>query len=458
MIPLRRGHRRHGAALSALMVTALLFPASATASPAASIGLDPTYGPPTTKVQVTGQGFGATETVLIRFDHHKVGRTTSDGSGSFIRSIKVPASAPPGDHRVKATGASSGISASATFVVRTDWRQDRFDGAQTGYNPYENVLDPTNVGSLTVRWSHAAWCCASNTIVANGDVYFASTGGKVLALDAATGEYDWSYTTGRFFAAGLAADDGLLYVESQDSKLYAIRADTGALAWAARVRGFLQGPPTVSGGKVFVAPAGDRIEAFDAASGERIWSQKVTDEIHTRPAVSNGLVYIGSSDGTAFALRAETGALQWSFQTGDGIDGGPTVAHGVTYVGSKDGKLYALDAGTGAKKWSSRIGRILGSAAVAEDIVYMSTWGKRLYAIDGETGDVIWSRKATYPIGSPAIADGVVYGSSYPDGYAFDASTGSVLCTLPFGGGGIVANGIVYLGNDADTVYAFGVP
>src|SRR5262245_24430503 len=73
-----------------------------TAPSAASITLDPTVGPPTTKVTVDGSGFGSTEKVVIRFDGTKVATATTDGSGSFGATVKVPAPALPGDHQVKA--------------------------------------------------------------------------------------------------------------------------------------------------------------------------------------------------------------------------------------------------------------------------------------------------------------------------------------------------------------------
>ena len=67
--------------------------------------------------------------------------------------MAVPASALPGDHIVTATGESSGLQAQAFFTVRTDWTKFHFDLANTGLNPYENVLSPASVGGLTLAWS-----------------------------------------------------------------------------------------------------------------------------------------------------------------------------------------------------------------------------------------------------------------------------------------------------------------
>src|SRR5438132_6305176 len=62
-------------------------------------------------------------------------------------------SALPGAHPIIATGESSGLQAQGSFTVRTDWTKYQFDLANTGLNPYENVLSPASFGGLTLAWS-----------------------------------------------------------------------------------------------------------------------------------------------------------------------------------------------------------------------------------------------------------------------------------------------------------------
>src|SRR4051794_36927467 len=99
----------------------------ATHAASASISLSPTSGPPTTKVKMSGTGFGAKETVNITFDATKVGSAKTNRNGSFSGKISISASAPPGDHIVQATGQKSHISAQATFLVQTNWVQAGFN-------------------------------------------------------------------------------------------------------------------------------------------------------------------------------------------------------------------------------------------------------------------------------------------------------------------------------------------
>src|SRR6266542_5628971 len=139
------------ASLTAALLLAAPGPAPASGTP--RIRLSRAVGPPTTLTTVKGAGFGPSEVVDLSFDAQPRARANTDPSGEFSAPLRVPASALPGAHTVTATGESSGLSASATFTVRTDWPQFHFTPQHTGYNPYENVLSPQNVSGLAVAWT-----------------------------------------------------------------------------------------------------------------------------------------------------------------------------------------------------------------------------------------------------------------------------------------------------------------
>jgi len=113
-----------------------------------SITLKPTSGPPTTKVSVSGTGFGASEGVVITFGATKVATATTSSTGSFSASFKVPKAEAPGTYAVKATGQTSRRVATKNFLVRANWPQFMFSAAHSGLNPYENKISPANVSGL----------------------------------------------------------------------------------------------------------------------------------------------------------------------------------------------------------------------------------------------------------------------------------------------------------------------
>jgi hypothetical protein len=117
-----------------------------------TISLIPNTGPPTTTTRVSGTGFVPNTKVVISFDKTRLAFATADASGAFSNvPVPVPSSAAPGRHTVTAA-AGSGVRGSSSFLVRTNWSQFHFDPAQTGFNPYENVLSRSSIARLKPNW------------------------------------------------------------------------------------------------------------------------------------------------------------------------------------------------------------------------------------------------------------------------------------------------------------------
>ena len=185
-------------------------------SATATITLSKNSGPPTTRLTVKGSGFGRSETVITTFDTTtKLDTTRTSSRGSFSLAITIPATALPDMHSIQATGQSSGLTASSTFQVNTNWPQFGYDQAHNGTNPYENVLSKTNVSKLTLEWNYITGdVIDSSPAVANGVVYIGSEDDNVYALDAKTGTSLWSYTTGNFIYSSPAVANGVVYIGS----------------------------------------------------------------------------------------------------------------------------------------------------------------------------------------------------------------------------------------------------
>src|SRR5258708_37025462 len=176
----------------------------------------------------------------------------TDGMGSFSAPITVPASAPPGPHIVQATGQSSGLSAQAKFLVQTDWPMNGYDSRHTRFNPYENVLNATNVSNLVQDWTATTGNrIDASPAVVNGVVYAGSSDTYMYAFDAKTGTTVWKAPGVWPIGASPAVADRVVYTGSGDGNLYAFNAKTGAVVWTALVGGNVDSP-TVSQGIVYV--------------------------------------------------------------------------------------------------------------------------------------------------------------------------------------------------------------
>ena len=93
----------------------------------------------------------------------------------------------------------------------------------------------------------------SPAAVADGMVYVGSEDHKVYALNATTGAYVWSYTTGYFVDSSIAFSNGIVYAASEDNNVYALNASNGIVVWNYTTGGqIMLSSPVVAGGMVYV--------------------------------------------------------------------------------------------------------------------------------------------------------------------------------------------------------------
>jgi eukaryotic-like serine/threonine-protein kinase len=476
--------------LVVLAVLALSAGVNPVGAATARLSLKPSSGPPTTTVKAAGSGFGPTESVTIVFDATQVASPTTSSSGSFSATFGVPAASPPGIHQVIATGQTSGLTATASFRVQTNWGKLRFDAANTGFNPFENVINIANVSGLTTAWSgETGSFIGDSPAVVNGVAYIGSANG-IEAFGAAgmkscsgspkTCQPLWTGTTGYFVASTPAVANRVLYVSSEDGKLYAFDA---------------AGVTNCSGTPKTCSP---------------LWTS--SDDVHvvsSSPAVVGGVVYVGAGTGGAGSLYAfdakgvtncsgtpKTCTPLWRGVTSGktAASSSPAVAGGVVYIGSTDpfgGGFDAFDAAgvtncSGTPKtctplWSATTGSFdESSPTVANGEVYVDSDGLTLYAFDaaGVTNcsgtpkkcDPLWTSATKTAISGPAVANGVLYVGSFNGVDAYDAagviecSGTPTRCSPLWTGttGGFdspydpsVANGLVYAGSTVASAYAF---
>jgi outer membrane protein assembly factor BamB len=319
-----------------------------------------------------------------------------------------------------------------------DWAQFNFDAAHDGYNPYETILSPANVGDVTMKWSYLPYSAKVEgpPAVANGIVYFGaediccqpnSEPNALYAVNADTGAFIWEYP-GVYVFQSPTIVNGLVYVTSDG--VYALDANTGALVWQSQDSSCENGV-TVANGIVYASCSSElAMKALNAQTGAVIWQRPTTSPINSSPSVANGVLYYNWGSGVVDALNASTGAFIWERQLGAALKTpyslggnglGQAVADGVLYVGVQNRnkgqtitRLYALDAGTGATIWTID-GLNLGGTtpAVANGMVYVSSGGS-VYALNASTGATIWQYADQYGgPESPVVANGVVYVGSW---------------------------------------------
>lgn len=346
-----------------------------------------------------------------------------------------------------------------------NWPQYHYDTAHTGFNPYETILSPSNVGNLTLAWSYGAGgdVTASPTVV-NNVAYIGNRGvGKVYAINATTGALIWSQQLGIQISNSVIVDNNIAYVQSNDGNgnLYALNAINGNILWQRFTGNYTDGEnPTVANGIVYIGSATHNLYAFNAQTGASIWTFTAGGSFDApAPAVVNGVVYIGSRDGNLYAIDAVTGTQLWVTQLNQPILTSPVVTNNIVYqitavTGSAN--INAINATNGAVLWTTTIGQVNFEApAVVNGMLYVGSYDGYMYALNTTTGELVWkshSDGGNIADSSPAVANGVVYigGGDDHEMFAFDAITGARLWTYPIGNATLsspaVVNGTVYIG------------
>ena len=328
-----------------------------------------------------------------------------------------------------------------------DWPMERYDAAGTGYDP--DASGPKS--GVRVAWKQRPDGFSGSTAspILVGDTVYA-TGGRLVALDAATGEVRFSRSGS--YRSSLARADASAYT----TDTLAVTAPTGVYGLHAgggiEVFGRAFGverwhgpgrepwfgvfgppsaaPPVAVGNRVYAAiPGTEHVVALDASSGRELWRRSPGDELR-RPAVRDGIVFAVNWPSRTTAYDAATGDELWQRDLDEQMVLAPTAANGAVVVPRRSG-VTALEASDGSVRWRFEHGGNVtgpGAAAVAAGRVYVQSGlsDDTLYALDLETGDRQWS-VGVVGDGTPVVADGVVYASGYERLAAIDATTGDEL-------------------------------
>ena len=421
---------RNFCALILMIVLSATLAVAATPTLTLTPNLDPpspAVGPPVV-IQVSATNFPASTAVDIYFDTVDVALAVTSATGGFSKiNVTVPTTAVPGTHYVTGVArGTTGTSAQATFTVQANWAQFRYSAVHHGRNPYENVLNTTNVGSIDLDWSYATTgALTSSPAVSGGIVYVGSADDNLYAINATTGVLVWKFLTGNSIVDSSPAVVGTTdYFCSSDYNLYAINATTGAQIWKFATGGAINSSPAVIGGTVYIGSTDDNVYAINATTGAQVWKFATAGKVSSSPAVSEEVVYVGSQDENLYALNARTGVELWKY-AGAGAFESPAVFNGTVYVGSDDGVLTWINAYSGdyivKATFSSAV--VITPTSVANGIVYIGNANGYVYGFYVVVSPIEGWRAATggAVTGAPAIANGVVYVASQDFSlYAYD--------------------------------------
>ncbi|MEJ2087936.1 MAG: PQQ-binding-like beta-propeller repeat protein, partial [Gammaproteobacteria bacterium] len=228
-------------------------------------------------------------------------------------------------------------------------------------------------------------------IVVDGIMFFTSTWSRVYAVRADTGEAVWSYDPmvpwewGRRACCdvvnrGVAVYKGRVYVGSLDGRLIALDAATGDKIWEVdtlidRDRFYtITGAPRAARGKIFIGNGGAEygvrgyVTAYDAETGDQVWRFFTVPGDPSLPFESPAMEQ---------AAKTWKGGNWWE------IGGGGTVWNSIVY--DPDFNNVYLGVGNGSP-WT----RVIRSPGGGDNLFLSS-----VVALDADTGAMKWYYQTT---------------------------------------------------------------
>ena len=285
---------------------------------------------------------------------------------------------------------------------------------------------------------------------------------------------------------GIAFDNNTIFVASGLGKMVALNAQTGELLWARQTRVPLNSVPTVDSGRVFVISDDNELFALNSNTGEVLWSYQGIIETASMltspaPAVVDDVVVAPFSSGELIALRVQNGGVLWQDSLSstarltplaslNDISGGPAVADGYVIATAQSGVMTAFDLRTGQRVWSQPAGS-LSIPLITGDVVFTTTTTGQVAAMSKLDGTVLWiqqlenfknakkRKERTVWIGPILAGNRLLVASSRGDVTLLDPRSGSILKEMdvkaPVFVPPVIANETVYVLTDEAKLVAF---
>jgi outer membrane protein assembly factor BamB len=215
-------------------------------------------------------------------------------------------------------------------------------------------------GFITQDFVQCTPALGSGQVYVHTPTNFGSNG-RVFAIDPATMDYNWFFTTnaGKVndfdSASPVVGPDGDVVIPSTNGRAWRLDDVTGNIVWERT--GLGGGYHTIAftrdDMRVLVAN-GSNLTALWYSDGTVAWNFNAGSEMGAPATAPNGTVIVGSDSGTIYGLNPTTGAILWTRVVLDKVRAAAAFspAGDVAYLNSYDFRLYAIRVSDGFRLWS----------------------------------------------------------------------------------------------------------
>jgi outer membrane protein assembly factor BamB len=259
-------------------------------------------------------------------------------------------------------------------------------------------------------------------------IYAGGHGGRVIAVDAPSGDPVWAVKTGLPLSAGPAVGAGLLVFGTSDGEVFALSADEGKIVWRQPVTGEVLARPAVDRRRVVVRTVDGRLHALDPADGALVWTiEQQVPRLSLRgnsvPQIRGDIVVAGFDNGRIAAYELESGDVRWENVVAPSsgrteierladVDATIQIVDQDIYAASYRGRTASLALESGRVLWSQEVSSYQGLSADWTH-VFVTTDVSHVVSMSRASGAVVWEqdvlrmRALTQPV---PFADTIVVG------------------------------------------------
>lgn len=254
----------------------------------------------------------------------------------------------------------------------------------------------------------------------NNGLIAASRGGVVSAFD---GKQNlWTADLKEAITSGVAIDESgaVVVVGTRSGKVIALNAATGDKLWETSLPTSSPTPALVHRDRVLLSANNGVLYGLNLRTGATVWqfsTQRADVSVRgaARPlALDAQTALFGTADGRIHALDPNTGSPLWTRRVGmatggsavermSDVDGAPLVVGQHLYVTSFSGQLAAYDMATGRAMFVSEIASVKSPAVLGDALIAAGLDGD-VKAVNRLTGETLWvsdslkHRKLTNPV------------------------------------------------------------
>ncbi|MCC5881981.1 MAG: outer membrane protein assembly factor BamB [Halomonas sp.] len=258
---------------------------------------------------------------------------------------------------------------------------------------------------------------------------------------------DWRQRVGQGLGRAVypispSLDGGVIFAADERGRVMAVDAQSGERRWQTDLDVGVSSGLTAAAGQVYLGTRNGEVLAVNQSDGQVAWRSRVPSEVLAAPQPNQQLLVVQSVDGAVTALDRRTGQERWVHTTNEPSltlrgTGTPSVIDQVTFAGFANGRLATLDNRSGQPLWERRIAVPRGRSEIDRMVdlggqpvltpdgrLFVSSYNGRLVALDATSGEMLWERDHSSHLTPVLVGERLFTVNEASHVTAFDARTG----------------------------------